>query len=46
MKKITFPLLHQEIVQVCSENSYAFEIIIGDEGSTFKTAQIPRAFIP
>ena len=46
MKKITFSLLHQEIVQVCSENSYAFEIIIVDEGSTFKTAQIARAFIP
>ena len=38
--------LHAEIVQVCTENSYAYEIIIVDDGSTDKTAEISRNLSP
>jgi len=38
--------LHKEIVKVCSENSYPFEIIIVDDGSTDRTSQIARTLSP
>ena len=38
--------LHAEIVQVCTEHKYAFEIIIVYDGSTDKTAEISRSLSP
>ena len=38
--------LHTEIVKICSENSYPFEIIIVDDGSSDRTSQIARSLSP
>ena len=38
--------LHEEIVQVCAELEYPFEIIIVDDGSTDKTPEISRNLSP
>ena len=45
-KQSNISRLHSEIVQVCTENSYAFEIIIVDDGSTDKTTEISRNLSP
>jgi len=39
-------VLHDEILRVCFENRYNFEIIIVDDGSTDKTGQIASCLSP
>lgn len=38
--------LHEEIVKVCEENSYLFEIIFIDDGSNDKTGEICKSLHP
>ncbi len=38
--------LHKEIVNVCKKNTYTYEIIFVDDGSTDKTALIAQKLIP
>ena len=38
--------LHQEILKVCKENNYVFEIIFVDDGSSDKTSEICRDLKP
>ena len=38
--------LHREIVSVCNEQGYSYEIIIVDDGSSDQTGRVVKEFIP